>query len=72
MGPTFALNATGVESAMPFIPPHPAGIITLFEARGHRVVVRVNRHGSNRYTLDNERERTALELSNRYDRLYGP
>lgn len=63
--------ATGLTTATPFIPPHPAGTIALFEARGHRVTVRqIRGGGSNRYTLDNERERTALELSNRFEALY--
>ena len=54
-----------------FIPPAAAGTIAMFEARGHTVIVRRNRYLSNRYTLDNERERTALELANRLRRLYG-
>lgn len=53
------------------IPPHPRGTIELFEERGHTVTVRRNRTGSNIYRLDQERERTALELSNRYAKLYG-
>ena len=52
------------------IPPSAAGTIALFEVRGHVVTVRRNKHGSNRYRLDGERERTALELANRYARLY--
>lgn len=53
-----------------FVPPHPRATVELFEAKGHVVTLRRNRTGSLRYTLDGERERTALELSNRYDRLY--
>lgn len=55
-----------------FIPPSAAGTIALFEAKGHTVTVRQNKHGSNRYTLDSERERNAHELHSRYDRLYPP
>lgn len=59
-----------VNTATPFIPPHAAGTIALFVARGHSVKVRVTRGGSNRYTLDDERERTAQALSARFARLY--
>lgn len=51
--------------------PMPAATIQLFEERGHVIQVRRTRGGSNRYTLDSERERTALALSNRFARLYG-
>lgn len=51
--------------------PMPAATIELFEQKGHMVSVRRTRGGSNRYTLDSERERTALALSNRYALLYG-
>lgn len=53
------------------MPPGPAGIVKMFRDRGHAVTVRVSRGGSLRYTLDDERERTALALANRYERLYG-
>lgn len=56
---------------MSHIPPATAATIALLQARGHSVTVRVTRGNSNRYRLDDERERTALDLSNRYDRLYG-
>lgn len=65
---------TGLTTATrekPFIPPSAQGTIAAFEARGHTVKVRRNKHGSSRYTLDCERERTALALSNRYAKLYG-
>ena len=52
------------------MPPGPAGTVKMFRDRGHTVTVRVSRGGSLRYTLDNERERTALALANRYARLY--
>ncbi len=58
------------ENAKAFVPPSAAGTIALFEQRGHIVTVRRNKHGSTRYRLDSERERTALELANRYSRLY--
>lgn len=61
---------TTATPAPPRIPPHVAGTIALFEARGHTVQVRQTRGGSNRYTLDHERERNAFELSNRYAKLY--
>lgn len=66
--------ATGLTTATDpplFIPPHPRATIEMFEQRGHAVSVRRSRGGSLRYTLDQERERTALALSNRYARLYG-
>ena len=63
--------ATGLTSAArPFIPPHAAGTIALFEQRGHTVAVRQTKGGSSRYKLDGERERTAAGLSSRFARLY--
>jgi hypothetical protein len=53
------------------MPPHAAGTVKMLRERGHTVVVRRNRFGSLRYTLNGERERTALELSNRLRKLYG-
>lgn len=51
--------------------PGPAGAVLMFRQRGHVVTVRELRNsGGFRYTLDSERERTALELSNRYAKLY--
>lgn len=63
---------TGLTTATPapYIPPSAQGTIALFEAKGHTVTVRQTRQGSNRYRLDQERERNALELSNRWRRLY--
>jgi hypothetical protein len=52
------------------MPPHPRGTVEMFRARGQTVTVRESRGGSLRYTLDGERERTALALSNRWRRLY--
>jgi len=63
-------RGTPLEPAPLRIPPNVQGYLDLFAARGHTVKVRQNRHGSNRYTLDHERERTAFELCNRFDRLY--
>lgn len=61
---------TTATPAPPYIPPSAQGTIALFEAKGHTVTVRQTRQGSNRYRLDQERERNALELSNRWRRLY--
>jgi hypothetical protein len=53
------------------VPPAVQGTLKLLDERGHTVHVRRTRGGSLRYTLDNERERTALALSNRLRRLHG-
>jgi hypothetical protein len=53
------------------MPPHPAGTVKMLRERGHTVTVRCDRNGGLKYTLDNERERTALELSNRLRKLHG-
>jgi len=53
------------------MPPHPRGVVEMLRARGHVVTIRENLHGSLRYTLDGERERTAHELSNRLRALHG-
>lgn len=63
------MSVCEIERAV-FIPPHAAGTIELFRQRGHTVTVRRTKSGSNRYTLDNERERTAAGLSSRFARLY--
>jgi hypothetical protein len=59
-----------MPSAEDRMPPHPRGTVEMFRARGHTVTVRESRGGSLRYTLDGERERTALALSNRWHKLY--
>lgn len=62
------LNSEALERR---IAPGPAGTMLMFRQRGHVVTVRELRNcGGFRYTLDTERERTALELSNRYAKLY--
>lgn len=53
------------------MPPMAQGTVQLARECGHTVTVRENQHGSLRYTLDGERERTALELSNRIQKLHG-
>jgi hypothetical protein len=53
------------------MPPHPRGVVEMLRARGHAVTVRESRSGSLRYTLNQERERTALALSNRLHALHG-
>ena len=53
------------------MPPHAAGTVKMLRERGHTVTVRCDRNGSLRYTLDSERERTALQLSNRLRRHHG-
>lgn len=59
-------------SNRPFVPPYPAGVIQSLEARGHSVTVRQDRNGSNRYSIDGRRELTAAQMSNYFERLYGP
>jgi hypothetical protein len=54
------------------MPPHPRGTVEMFRARGHTVTVRESRGGSLRYTLDGERERTALALCQLSPPLGGP
>lgn len=62
------LNSEALERRLS---PGPAGTVLMFRQRGHVVTVRELRNsGGFRYTLDNERERTAFELSNRYAKLY--
>jgi hypothetical protein len=61
---------TAMQSVEDRMPPHPRGTVEMFRARGHTVTVRQSRGGSLRYTLDGERERTALALSDRWRRLY--
>jgi Fe-S oxidoreductase len=52
------------------MPPRPRGVVELLSAAGHRVVVREKaRNTGLAYRLDGERERTALELSNRARKL---
>jgi len=53
------------------VPPMAEDTIRMLEERGHAVTVRLTRGGSLRYKLDDERERTALALSNRLRRLHG-
>jgi hypothetical protein len=53
------------------MPPHASGTVKMLRERGHTVTVRCDRNGSLRYTLDSERERTALQLSNRLRKLHG-
>jgi hypothetical protein len=53
------------------MPPMAQGTVKMLRDRGHRVVVRAIPSGSLRYRLDGERERTALELSNRLRKLHG-
>lgn len=53
-----------------FIPPAAAGIIELLSQRGHTVVVRRNRNGSNRYRIDSGRELLAIEMDRFYFRTY--
>jgi hypothetical protein len=53
------------------MPPMARGTVQMLRERGHTIKVRCNRFGSLRYTLDGERERTALELSNRLRKLHG-
>lgn len=52
------------------IPPHPAGTIELLRAKGHVVHVRRLASGSLRYTIDQDRERTADQMSKFYARRY--
>jgi hypothetical protein len=60
------------EGQMDFItaehrmPPHPRGVVELLRRAGHHVVVREKKGNTGlAYRLDKERERTALQLSNR-------
>jgi hypothetical protein len=53
-----------------FMPPHPRGIVDMFRKRGHAVVVRVDRNGSHRYSVDGARETDALTMTKRYERIY--
>ena len=57
-----------VENRMP---PHPAGTVKMLRERGFVVTVRETRGGSLRYTIKNERERNAFQLSNRLRVLCG-
>jgi hypothetical protein len=54
-----------------YIPPATQGTVAFLRKRGHTVTIRCTRGGSFRYKLDNERERTALALSNRLRKLHG-
>jgi hypothetical protein len=62
------LQETIIERGMP---PMAQGTVQMLRERGHRVIVRRDRGGSLRYKLDDERERTALALSNRLRKLHG-
>jgi hypothetical protein len=53
------------------MPPMAQGTVKMLRDRGHTVTVRRDRNGSLRCTLDNERERNALQLSNRLRKLHG-
>lgn len=52
------------------IPPHPAGVVTLLQERGHTIAIRRNKHGSFRYRIDAGRELTAIEMDRFYMRRY--
>jgi hypothetical protein len=51
------------------MPPGPRGLVELLRLAGKPVIVRENKHGSLRYTIAGERERTAHELYKRALRL---
>jgi hypothetical protein len=52
------------------IPPHPRGVVELLRRAGHRVLVRERaRDAGLAYKLNDERWRTALQLTNRARRL---
>lgn len=59
-----------VTNAERRIPPHQRGVVELLRKVGHHVVVREKaRNTGLAYKLDDERERTALQLSNRARKL---
>jgi hypothetical protein len=52
------------------MPPHPRGIVEMLRRAGHSVVVReAARNAGLRYMLNEERWRTAHELTNRAPKL---
>jgi hypothetical protein len=52
------------------VPPHTQGVVELLRRTGHTVVVRERaRNAGLAYKLHDEREQTALQLSNRARRL---
>jgi hypothetical protein len=60
-------SITNAERRMP---PHPRSVVELLRRAGQRVVVREKARNSGlAYRLDDERERNALQLSNRARKL---
>jgi alanine dehydrogenase len=52
------------------MPPHPRGVVELLRRAGHTVVVREKaRNAGLAYKLDDERERTAFQLTHRARKL---
>jgi alanine dehydrogenase len=52
------------------MPPHPRGVVELLRRAGHRVLVRKRAGGAGlAYKLNDDRWRTALQLTNRARRL---
>jgi hypothetical protein len=61
--PAWALDRARIEARMP---PHTRGVVELLRRAGHTVAVREKaRHAGLAYRLNDERERTAFELSRR-------
>jgi hypothetical protein len=65
--PVWIMDRERIEAKMP---PHPRGLVEMLRSAGHSVAVReAARNAGLRYMLNDERWRTALELSNRARRL---
>jgi hypothetical protein len=63
---TFGPQLSASHGAEAHMPPGPRGVVELLRRYGRRVVVRQQRTGSLRYSVDGSREMTALAMANHY------